>query len=122
MKFLLDMNLSPEWCETLRQAGWDAAHWSTLGAYNASDAAIMEYARQNNYVVLTHDLDFSAILAASHAGKPSVVQLRAQDVVPERLGPVVVQALNAHADALTEGAILTLDTERARIRILPLAG
>ncbi len=54
MKLLLDMNLSPEWCETLRQAGWEAAHWSMLGAHNASGAAIMEYARQNNYVVLTH--------------------------------------------------------------------
>ena len=96
-------------------------HWSALGAHNASDADIMEYARQNDYVVLTHDLDFAAILAASKAGKPSVVQLRAQDIVPERLGPVIIQALKAHADALTKGAILTLDTQRARIRILPLS-
>jgi len=38
------------------------------------------YTRTNGYVVFTHDLDFSAILAATHDDKPSVVQIRAEDV------------------------------------------
>ena len=41
MKLLLDMNLSPRWVGVLRLAGFDAVHWSTLGASNAPDAAIM---------------------------------------------------------------------------------
>lgn len=45
----------------------------------------MAYARSNNYVVLTHDLDFGAILAATHGEKPSVVQIRAEDVSPKSL-------------------------------------
>ncbi|HEX3971456.1 MAG TPA: DUF5615 family PIN-like protein [Stellaceae bacterium] len=77
MKFVIDMNLSPLWCETLRQAGWEAVHWSAIGSGTASDAQIMEYARQNDSVVFTADLDFTAILATSRAGKPSLVQLRA---------------------------------------------
>ena len=43
----------------------------------------MAYGRANNYIVLTHDLDFSAILAATHGEKPSVVQIRADNVSPE---------------------------------------
>ncbi len=41
---------------------------------------------------LTHDLDFSAILAATQDAKPSVVQIRAADVRPETVGPVLIEA------------------------------
>jgi predicted nuclease of predicted toxin-antitoxin system len=37
----------------------------------------MAYALANNFVVLTHDLDFGTILAATQGNKPSVVQIRA---------------------------------------------
>jgi predicted nuclease of predicted toxin-antitoxin system len=47
MKLLVDMNLSPRWVETLTQAGFEAAHWSSLGAPDASDAAIRAFARYN---------------------------------------------------------------------------
>lgn len=83
MKLLVDMNLSPRWAGMLADAGIEAAHWSTLGANNAPDSEIMAYARVNDYVVLTHDLDFSAILAATHGEKPSVVQIRAEDVLDD---------------------------------------
>jgi len=43
--------------------------------------------------VLTHDLDFSAILAATHGEKPSVVQIRAEDVSPDVIGKQVIIAL-----------------------------
>ena len=86
MKLIIDMNLSPRWVGVLASVGIEAAHWSTVGAKNAPDSEIMAYARANNHVVLTHDLDFSAILAASHGKKPSVVQIRAEDVSPEIIG------------------------------------
>ncbi len=47
MKLLVDMNLSPRWVKALAQAGIEAAHWSGLGAANASDTAIMAFARAN---------------------------------------------------------------------------
>jgi len=80
MKVLVDMNLSPRWVDRLNGLGLQAAHWSAVGRINAPDPEIMAYAAANDYVVLTHDLDFSAILAATHSEKPSVVQIRAEDV------------------------------------------
>ena len=53
----------------------------------------MAFARTNGYVVLTHDLDFGAILAATRGDKPSVVQIRTDDVSPEAIGATVVRAL-----------------------------
>lgn len=120
MKLLLDMNLSPWWIDVLSDAGIEAAHWSLLGAKNAPDAEIMAYAGANDYIVVTHDLDFSAILAATHGEKPCVVQIRAEDVSPNTIGKQVIAALRQMATELENGALLTIDPNRTRLRLLPL--
>ena len=120
MKLLVDMNLSPRWINTLAAAGIESAHWSTLGARNALDTEIMAYAAASDYVVLTHDLDFGAILAATQGEKPSVVQIRAEDVSPDVIGASVVSALRQMADELEAGALVTVDPNRTRLRVLPL--
>ena len=62
VKLLVDMNLSPDWVPVLKSHGWSVVHWSTVGDPRASDRTIMEWAAKHEYVVLTHDLDFSAML------------------------------------------------------------
>jgi predicted nuclease of predicted toxin-antitoxin system len=76
MRILLDMNLPPSWVGFLRQEGFEAIHWSEVGDPRASDSAIMTWAHDNAFVIFSHDLDFSALLAASHDVGPSVVQVR----------------------------------------------
>ncbi|HKX40391.1 MAG TPA: DUF5615 family PIN-like protein [Burkholderiaceae bacterium] len=120
MKLLVDMNLSPRWVGLLTAAGIEAVHWSAVGAKNAPDAAIMAYALAHDFVVLTHDLDFSAILAATQGEKPSVVQLRADDVSPDVIGRQVLIALRQTEVELREGAVITIDPNRTRLRVLPL--
>ena len=89
MKILIDMNLSPEWVAVFKENGFEAVHWSQVGDQRASDRKIMQWARAKGHVVFTNDLDFGAILAATHAQGPSVIQVRTQDVTPEHLGPIV---------------------------------
>ncbi len=120
MKLLVDMNLSPRWVEVLSQAGIEALHWSEVGATDAQDVDIMHYAHENGLCVFTHDLDFSAILAASGAIRPSVIQVRSDDVAPEALCKMLLAAINQHGQALEQGALLTIEPARARVRILPL--
>jgi predicted nuclease of predicted toxin-antitoxin system len=120
MKLLIDMNLSPRWVRVLTDAGIDASHWSSLGLANAPDSEIMRYASAQGYVVLTHDLDFSAILAATHGEKPSVVQIRAEDVSPDVIGANVITALRQMTEELAQGALVTVDPNRTRLRVLPL--
>jgi len=80
----------------------------------------MAFAKANGYIVLTHDLDFSAILAATQGDKPSVVQIRAENVSPDVIGKPVIDALRQMAAELTEGALLTIDPNRTRLLLLPL--
>ena len=119
MKLLIDMNLSPRWVGFLGGVGHDAIHWSSVGSVAASDSEIIKYARQYDYIVMTHDLDFSAILAATKGVRPSVVQIRAGDISPEAIGKALTNALNQAEQDLLKGALVTFDPSRTRIRILP---
>ena len=78
MRLLIDMNMSPDLCARFRAVGHEAVHWSTLGAAKAPDKTIMAHAKAHGFVVLTHDLDFGAILAATRAEGPSVVQIHTE--------------------------------------------
>lgn len=120
MKILVDMNLSPRWVAALTDAGWLATHWSQIGQANATDLEILRYAAANDYIVLTHDLDFATILAFTRGEKPSVVQFRATDLSPEALVSQTIQALRQAAPDLEAGALLTIEPDRTRLRILPL--
>jgi len=120
MKLIVDMNLSPRWVAFLVDSGIEALHWSNQGPATAPDSEIMAFATANGYVVLTHNLDFSAILAVTHGGKPSVVQIRADDVSLEAVGRQVVGALKQMASELEAGALITVDPMRTRLRLLPL--
>jgi predicted nuclease of predicted toxin-antitoxin system len=114
------MNLSPSWVEALRAMGFEAVHWSSVGDPRASDQKLLEYAKTAGYTVFTNDLDFGAILAASAALSPSVIQARATDLTPARLGPLVRRALGQHREMLEAGALITVEAARLRARILPL--
>ncbi len=81
----------------------------------------MRWARENGYIVFTHDLDFGALLAATWAQGPSVIQIRVHDVMPEALGSRMVQILQEYKGVLEQGALVTVDEVRTRIRVLPLS-
>jgi len=121
VKLVIDMNLSVEWVVELSGSGWPAVHWSSVGDPRADDAAIMAWARANDHVVFTHDLDFGTALALTHATGPSVLQVRSQRVLPENMGPVVIAALRQTAAVLAEGALVVVEATKTRVRVLPLS-
>ncbi len=120
MRILIDMNLAPAWEEMLQNAGYDATHWSRIGSADAKDDDLLKWAKDHDHVLFTHDLDFGAILAASRAESPSVLQIRTQDVAPAHLGRLVLSVFERFGHQLTQGAIVSVDDRSARVRILPL--
>lgn len=120
MKLLLDMNISTRWVKFLQTNDVEAIHWLDCCVSNATDSEIMAYARENGFIVFTHDLDFSTLLAHSGDKKPSVIQIRAIDISPEAAGDAVLTTLIQMQSELEAGALLTIDPTRSRIRLLPL--
>lgn len=120
MRLLIDMNLSPKWVTFLHSAGFDAAHWSNVGVSTAADSEIMASAKAEHWIILTHDLDFGSILAATGGDAPSVVQIRADSLSIDANGASVVAALHAVAEALENGALVTVEPARTRVSMLPI--
>ena len=120
VRIVVDMNLSVEWAAVLEQAGWEAVHWSVTGDPRADDATIMAWALSHGYAIFTHDLDFGTALALTHAGGPSVIQVRGQRVLPEQMAPDVLAALKQYEGELSRGALVTVEQAKRRVRILPL--
>jgi predicted nuclease of predicted toxin-antitoxin system len=81
---------------------------------------VLAWAQDRGFVVVTSDLDFSAILAASGAEGPSVLQIRSQALSPRFLREVLLAALRHFESHLREGALVSLDEKRSRARVLPL--
>lgn len=120
MKILIDMNLSPEWVQGFKFHDIEAVHWSAVGKFDAPDNVIMDWARKNDHIVFTHDLDFGTALALTKAEKPSVTQVRTQNVTVSHLSKMVISTLRDYADLFKKGALLVIDEDKKRIRILPL--
>ena len=120
MKILIDMNLSPSWADFLKEKGYEAAHWSSIGYANAPDEQIFEFAIEDDWVILTSDLDFGTILAFTNEAKPSVFQVRVEHSMPFPIGQQVLNCLKQFESELREGCLLTFDNTKSRVRILPL--
>lgn len=83
MRFLADMNISPSTVADLASDGIDIVRASSLLPVNASDKEILDLARSEGRAVITHDVDFSALLALGGHDRPSLVTLRLLDTNPD---------------------------------------
>lgn len=122
MKFLVDMGISPRTVAFLSSQGHDATHLLDANLERLADPDIIDKARLEGRVLLTHDLDFGELLAASGAGLPSVIIFRLQNMRPEQVNRYMLAAIEEYEDALTAGAVLSVSEGRVRLRYLPITG
>ncbi len=110
--------MAPSWTVFLRDSGFDANYWTEIGSRGDDDLEILRWAEANDHVILTRDLDFSSLLAWHGFAKPSLVQLRTGDALPDKgTGELVVSFLRSASEALHHGAIVTVEVERRRARV-----
>ena len=121
LRLSADMNISPKTVKALQQRGWDTVRASEYLPANARDLEILNFARCEGRVVVTQDLDFSALLALGGYDRPSLITLRLSasdpDTVTRRLLevlPVIEQML------LREGCAVTVEDVSVRVRRLPI--
>src|ERR1700759_4992933 len=108
MKFLFDVNLLFKWTEWLKSYGIDAKHWLSIGHHSDPDEVIFQYASNNNFIIVTSDLDFGTLLSHSSFGRPSVIQIRVEDTLPNSLGLRLVATIKQFESELSSGAIVTI--------------
>ncbi|MBL7161415.1 MAG: DUF5615 family PIN-like protein [Anaerolineales bacterium] len=120
MKFLADMGISPRIVLWLQEAGHDATHLHEEGLDRLSDEGILEKARREQRVVLTHDLDFGDLMAASRSNQPSVIIFRLRDMRPKSVRIYLHEIIENHTDLLDRGMIASVTEGHIRVRRLPI--
>ena len=120
MKLLLDQGLPRSAADLLRQAGMDTIHVGEIGMSEAEDEAILEHGRGDERVVVTLDADFHTLLALSGATAPSVIRLRIEGLRGEEAAALLQAIVTQFDEDLEQGAAVTAQEGRVRVRRLPL--
>jgi predicted nuclease of predicted toxin-antitoxin system len=120
MKFLADMGISPRSVAFLRSLGHDAIHLHAEGLDRLSDASILAKAQYEGRVVLTHDLDFGDLMAASKAQLPSVVIFRLRNMSADHLNRYLEIILANYQERLAAGVVISVTERQIRVRLLPI--
>ena len=120
MRFLLDMGLARSTADFLRSQGHDAVHLREQGLQRLDDYGIVEKARAEDRVILTHDLDFGRIIALSQRRLPSVVTFRLSNMRPAQVNRYLAEVLDHFSGRLESGALVSVSELAIRVRLLPI--
>ncbi|MEC4812677.1 MAG: DUF5615 family PIN-like protein [Scytonema sp. PMC 1069.18] len=120
MKLLLDQGLPRSAAARLRDVGIDTIHVSEIGLGAAEDAELLQKAIEEERVVVTLDADFHTLLALNEATFPSVIRIRIEGLRAKALTALLVKVINECSEELQQGAAVTVEPHRIRIRRLPL--
>ncbi|MBX9790068.1 MAG: DUF5615 family PIN-like protein [Pirellulales bacterium] len=122
MRFLADMGVSRRVVDSLRGQGHDVTHLRDQGLQRLPNGEIFAKAVAEERVVITFDLDFGEIIAATHGKLASVVLFRLRDARSERVIERLSRVLEQSSGPLTSGAIVVVEDTRHRVRHLPIGG
>jgi predicted nuclease of predicted toxin-antitoxin system len=100
MRFLADMGISPMTVSYLLDSGHDAVHLHARRLDRLQDSSILAMARAEERVVLTHDLGFGELVAASRAHLPSVVIFRLRNMRPENVNHHLEEVIRLHSPTI----------------------
>ena len=114
------MGISPNTVVNLTDAGHDAVHLVDEGLDRLPDSEILSKARIEERIVITHDLDFGDLMAASGARLPSVIIFRLANMAAVNVNRYLELIVKNHSEVLQQGAILSVSEQRIRVRTLPI--
>ncbi len=120
MKFLADMGISPKAIDFLGTLGYSATHLNDLDLNTLPGPDILKKAREDGYVLLTHDLGFGELVAATKGSLPSVVIFRLRNMHPDRVNHYLHKILEKYKESLEHGAIISVTDGQIRVRQLPI--
>jgi predicted nuclease of predicted toxin-antitoxin system len=122
VRFLIENALPPRVADLLLAAGYDAVHVRAYGMHAARDEEILARALAEDRVVVSADSDFSAILAAQEAERPSFILFRDPNALVARdYLNMLLPTLPVLEPELAAGCVAVFRNGRLRVRRLPFS-
>lgn len=120
MKFLLDMGIARSTAEYLRRQGHNALHLRDEHLQRLPDEQIITKARAEERIIITHDLDFSRLIALSQQPMPSAITMRMNNMQPENVNQHLLEVISHFETELSAGALVSVNERGIRVRLLPV--
>lgn len=103
----------------MSKIGLAGVHVSAIDMSRARDSELLEYALIHDFVIVTRDGDFHAMLARRRLAKPSIIWFRLDDLNGDQTAEMVYFLVNRFATELAEGAAITVGLNRIGFARLP---
>ncbi|MBI2138732.1 DUF5615 family PIN-like protein [Candidatus Woesearchaeota archaeon] len=115
IRFLLDQNISPKVAAHIKKIGYGALELHEVGLRGKEDEEIYEFARTNNFIIVTfdHEFGFSFLSRKNLAG---LVILRIHPQTYDRVVGTLDRALNKLSPSHFLGNIVVIQKNKIRIR------
>ena len=120
LRLLANMNISPETVTALQKMGVDIVRVSQILPATSPDVEVPDLARRDKRVLVTQDLDFSALLALGGFDSPSLITMQLTVSDPKAITQKLLEVLPKIQDMLVKGCAVSVDDNSFRIRWLPI--
>ena len=120
MKLLLDQGLARLTASCLRENNISCTHVGEIGLAKAADKQLMTHAHRHDFVIVTLDADFHALLACSGEKKPSVVRIRIEGLKAKATTRLLLKIVEEVGADLEKGAAVSANENSVRVRRLPI--
>jgi predicted nuclease of predicted toxin-antitoxin system len=109
MKLLFDQNLSPQLVDDFKGDFDEIVHIKDLGLDRAEDSKVWEYAKSNNYTIVSKDSDFNNMVSL-FGFPPKVIWIRKGNCTTKEIRRLVTKNLDEIKKFIedSENGILTI--------------
>lgn len=115
LKLLLDSCVTPRVVKLLEESGHDV-NWVGNWEADPGDTAILNFATRDSWTIVTIDKDFGDLIHLGKSRPCSVIRLVGFRAAAQ--GPAIASLVDRYASELSEGALITSEPWRVRVRRL----
>ncbi|MHB8336438.1 MAG: DUF5615 family PIN-like protein [Ignavibacteriaceae bacterium] len=118
IKFIADVHISPATVSHLKSSGHDIQRVTDYLPANSTDEQIINLSIEKDAVIVTQDLDFSDLIILHGLKKPSIISIRLEKPIPEKITKILNELFPKIKNELLEGCIVSVTEKQFRIKKL----
>ena len=116
MRFLADHNIARSTVEALLDLGHEVTTLRSVGLQAAEDGTVINFAKKNNFILITFDQDFADLLSYSPNKYSGIIVLKIPSELPKVVNSTLKRFLMRPQLPKLSGKLIVLEPTRFRLR------